>query len=131
MNSNSIYGIQNPVGLKYLTRLRVDLSHLRSHMYHRNFTDTTSKFCFCYNNTPETVAYYLLYCHLKRLELFEKLKHITSLITLISSSYSRNLLLFCNSSYDSHTNRKLLELTTSFITSSNRFEGPFTSKDWK
>ena len=71
VNSNPIYGIQNPVGLIYLTRLRVGLSQLRVHKHDHNCTDTTSKFCFCSNNTPE---HYLIYCplvHLIRLELFE------------------------------------------------------------
>ena len=129
---NPIYGIHNPVGLKYLTRLRVGLSHLRSHKYLHKFKDTTSKFCICSNNTPETVEHYLLHCplnHLIRSELFGKLKQIISLITFISPSYTCNLLLFGNSSYDFYTNRKILELTISFITSSNRFEGPFISND--
>ena len=28
---NPIYGTRDPIGLKYLTRLRVGLSHLRAH----------------------------------------------------------------------------------------------------
>ena len=128
VSPNPIYGIHNPIALKYLTRLRVGLSHLRYHKYRHNFSDTTSKFCSCSKNTPETVEHYLLHCplyHLIRSELFENLRQIISFITLISPSYTCNLLLFGNSSYDFATNRKILGLAISFITSSNRFEGAF------
>ena len=38
---NPIYGKHNPVGLKYLTRLRVGLSHLRDQDH---FSDTSSTY---------------------------------------------------------------------------------------
>ena len=39
--ANLLYGVHNPVGVKYITRLRVGLSHLRSHKVDDNFRDTT------------------------------------------------------------------------------------------
>ena len=132
MTSNLIYNIHNPVGLKYLTRLRVGLSHLRSHKFSHNFKDTPSKSCSVCNNKPETTEHYLLHCpiyHHIRSELFEKLKQLISLPTLISTSYTCNLLLFGNSRYDFYTNRKILELTITFITKSNRFDGPLILND--
>ena len=58
---NPIYGIHNPVGLKYLTRLRVGLSHLRAHKHQYNFSDTSSKYCSCRDNcwTLSTTLPYL------------------------------------------------------------------------
>ena len=41
--SNSIFGIHDPVGLRYLFQLRVYLSPLRSHKFRHNFTDTPSE----------------------------------------------------------------------------------------
>ena len=35
--SNPIYNIFNPVGVKYLTRLRLELSHLSEHRFNHNF----------------------------------------------------------------------------------------------
>ena len=125
---NPIYGIHNPIALKYITRLRVGLSHLRSHKYWHNFRDTTSKFCSCSINIPETTEHYLLQCplfNLIRSELFENLSQIISLITFISPSYTCNLLLFGNSSYCVAINRKILGFTIDFIIASKRFEGPF------
>ena len=122
---NPIYGIHNPVGIKYLTRLRVGLSHLRIHKFHHNFGDTTSGSCSC--GKPETVEHYLLHCPnytLIRSELFAKLRTFISLLTLTSSSYTCNLLLFGNPNYDFYTNKKILEITICFITTSKRFLVP-------
>ena len=104
---NPIYGIHNPVGLKYLTRLRVGFSHLRAHKHQYNFSDTSSKYCSCRDNLPETVEHYLLRCpiySLLRRELFGNLRLIVSLLTLTSSAYTCNLLLYGNPCYDFPTN---------------------------
>ena len=42
---NPIYNIHDPIGIKYLTCLRVGLSDLRAHKFVQNFNDTSSKFC--------------------------------------------------------------------------------------
>ena len=131
VNSNSTYSIYNPTGLKYLTRLRVGLSHLCVHKYNHNFNDTPSNFCSC-SNVPESVEHFLLYCPLYnniRSELFENLRQIISLVTLTSPSFACNLLLFVNSTENFPTNKKILELTISYISSSNRFDGPFFLND--
>ena len=127
-----IYGIHNPVGIKYFTRLRVGLSHLRAHKYQHNFADTTTQCCSCANNVSETIEHYLLYCpnySLIRSELFEKLRLIISLLILTSTSYTCDLLLYGDSNLSFLTNKNLLQSTISFIVSSKRFEIPFISKD--
>ena len=127
-----IYGIHNPVCLKYLTRLRVGLSFLRAHKHQYNFSDTSSKQCSCRDSLPETVEYYLLHCpvySLLRRELFGNLRLIVSLLTLTSSANTCNLLFYGNPFYDFHTNKEILELTISFIISSKRFDGLLISND--
>ena len=58
----TIYEIRNPIGLRYLTRLCVGLSHLRSHKYRHNFKDTETDICSCSQNTPENVEHFFLFC---------------------------------------------------------------------
>ena len=121
---NSVFGIHNPTGLKYLTRLRVGLSHLRSHKYKYNFRDTSSNSCSC-SNIPEDVQHYLLHCRLyqhRRSKLFGNLRQIISLVSLVSPFFTYNLLLFGNSFYDDSTNCKILEATIAFIISTKRFD---------
>ena len=128
---NTIYEIHNPIGLRYLTRLRVGLSHLRSHKYRRNFKDTETDICSCSQNTPENVEHFILFCpkyNLIRSQLFVNLKEITNLETLISSSFTANLFLYGNSSLDFRTNKKIIELAINFIISSKRFDGGFLNE---
>ena len=40
---NSIYNIHNPLGVKYLTRLRIVCSHLKEHKFKHNFQNSIDK----------------------------------------------------------------------------------------
>ena len=42
---NSLFSIHNPVGVKLLTRLRLQLSHLTEHTFRHDFEDTISHMC--------------------------------------------------------------------------------------
>ena len=50
----SIFGIHDPVGLRYLFQLRVGLSPLRSHKWRHNFSDTPSEICPCNQEIEDT-----------------------------------------------------------------------------
>ena len=52
--TKSIFGIHDPVGLRYLFQLRVCLSPLRSHKCRHNFTDATSDICHCSPGIEDT-----------------------------------------------------------------------------
>ena len=132
VSPRQIYGIHDPIGVKYLSRLRVGLSHLRADKFRHKFADTPSALCDCSNSPPETVEHFLLYClshNHRRIELFEKLRYIISLVTLISPTYACDLLLYGNPIYTPDINRKILELTIEFLISSKRFDGPFILND--
>ena len=93
---NPICGIHNPVGLKYLTRLRVGLRHLRAHKHQYNFNDTSSKYCSCRDNLPETVEHYLLHCPIYSL-LRRELLEISGwlLVFLLSPHQLTHVTCFC------------------------------------
>ena len=61
-NSKSIFGIHDPVGLRYLFQLRVSLSPLRSHKRSHNFIDTPSEICQ-FNHGIEDTSHFLFSCH--------------------------------------------------------------------
>ena len=50
--NNKIFGIHDPVGLRYLFQL--SLSPLRSHKFRHNFTDTPSEICRCNQGIEDT-----------------------------------------------------------------------------
>ena len=59
--SCSIYNIHDPLGLKLLTRLRVNFSHLREHKFRHNFLDIPNPLCSC-SLEIESTNHYLLRC---------------------------------------------------------------------
>ena len=77
---NSLFSIHNPVGVKFFTRLRLQLSHLNEHKFRHGFEDTISPMCSC-NTETKSNENFLLCCHFyssQRLELFNKLNKINS-----------------------------------------------------
>ena len=77
---NPLFSTHNPFGVKLLTRLRLQLSHLNEHKFRHGFEDTISPMCSC-NAEIESNEHFLLRCHFyssQRLELFNKLNKINS-----------------------------------------------------
>ena len=56
--SRSVYSVHDPYGLKLLTRLRLNFSHLREHKFRHNFHNPL---CSC-GNEIESTSHYLLRC---------------------------------------------------------------------
>ena len=76
----SIFSIYDPLGVKLLTRLRLQFSHLNEHKFRHGFGDTISAMC-ARGSEVETTEHFLLRCHLycpQRLELFENLEKVDS-----------------------------------------------------
>ena len=48
---NIIFNIHNPLGIRYLTRLRVGFSHLKEHKFRHNFQDSIDPMCNCGSGT--------------------------------------------------------------------------------
>ena len=58
--SKNIYGVHDPLGIRYLFQLRLSLSPLNSHKWQHNFEDT-SKMCDC-NLGIEDTSHFLFSC---------------------------------------------------------------------
>ena len=81
---NSLFNVHNPIGVKYLNRLRLNFSHLNEHKFHHNFRDTVNPLCCC-NTETETTSHYLLRCHLfseQRTKLLENLKNLDNIVMM-------------------------------------------------
>ena len=59
---NSIFNIFYPIGLKLLTRSRLEFTHLNEHRFRHNFKNCVNPSCSCSLNTENT-EHYLLHCH--------------------------------------------------------------------
>ena len=52
---NSVFTCHNPIGIKYLTRIRLGFSHLRYHKFKHGFLDATDPLCSCSTGIENTV----------------------------------------------------------------------------
>ena len=114
---NNIYNIFDPEGLKFLTWLRVGLSHLNAHTFHHNFQEFLNPLCSCSLETEDT-AHYLLHClHFsnQRIDLMNSVNSVVQNFELMSENNKTDLLLFCDSRFDENENKVILETTLAFI----------------
>ncbi len=123
--TNSLYNIEIEEGNKHHTRMRLGLSHLRSHLYYYGLiNDPICQFC---NIEPETVDHYVLRCpsfHAARVN------YLTGLLANLDGGFLNNLndsmkidlFLHGNSELDNDTNVILIEMALTFINTSKRFD---------
>ena len=78
--SNSIYNIHNPLGVKYLTRLRIGFSHLKEHKFRHDFQNSIDPMCSC-SSGIETTVHFFFHCanfNIQRQTLFDKIATINA-----------------------------------------------------
>ena len=56
---NSLFGIHDILGVKLLTRLRLNFSHLNEHKFRHNFKDTINPMCSCGSDIESTMHFLL------------------------------------------------------------------------
>ena len=120
----SIYGIRDIVGIKRLTKLRVEFSALNEHRFRHNF-DCVSPLCLCGMGNEDN-AHFLLHCHrfdVMRRDLLGQLSEIPGLdLTNMDSKTLCELLLFGSPQLTIIDNRIILEATILFIERSMRLD---------
>ena len=122
----SIFNIIDPLGLKLLTRLRVNLSHLNEHKFRHNFLDTINPLCSC-NSEIESTNHYLLRCPFYdgiRRELLDNIVEIIGSLSNLSDDALIDLLLYGNEIYSKETNTVIVKCTIVYLKSSERFDIP-------
>ena len=126
--SNLIYNIFNPVGLKYLTSLRFELSRLNEHKFNHNFQDCINPLCSC-SLEPEFNSHFFLRClhyTILRADLMNDLKKIYENILRLSENSFVKLLLFGDPKYNLINNCHILNASINFVLRSERFKGSVT-----
>ena len=58
---NSLYNVHDPLGVKLLSRLRLQFSHLNEHKFRHGFSDTVNSMCPC-GAEVESNEHFLLRC---------------------------------------------------------------------
>ena len=91
----SLFKAYDPLGVKLLTRLRLQFIHFNEHKFRHGFSDTINPMCSC-GTEIETTEHFFLRCHFystQRLKLFESLKKVDSNFFNLNEKYQVNTLL--------------------------------------
>ena len=123
--ANNVYNIFDPIGLKLLTRLCLDFSHLNEHRFRHNFQDCMNPLCSC-NLDIEDTSHYLLHCHHFSQHCIDLMNSVNSIYENFDSQSDNNkkdVLLFGDPSSDENTSKFILEATLPYIKSTERFSG--------
>ena len=120
---SDVYNIFDPIGLKFLTRLRLDFSHLNEHRFRHNFQDCLNPLCSCSLQTEDTI-HYLLHCHhfsQHRIDLINSVKYIFEGFDSLSDIAKKDVLLYGDPRFDINKSKFILEATLFYIKSTKRF----------
>ena len=122
--SNQVFNVDSSEGLKFLTRIRLGLSHSADHNFRHNFQDCVNPICSC-GQEIETSTQCLLRCsnyHCVRQTLFEKVNKIDSTILKQNGQVTTNLLLFGDEKLKAAQNKSVLMSTIEFLQATERFK---------
>ena len=127
---NSIFDCHHPEGIKFLSRIRLGLSHLREHKFKHSFQDTLNPFCKC-GQDIETPCHYLLHCpnyNTERNALLNNIRQIVPNILNHSDSQITKILLFGDNSFKIEVNTNILNASINYLISTRRFSEPIFEK---
>ena len=88
---NSVFAVYDINGVKLLTRLRLDFSHLNEHKFRHNFNGIINPMCSS-GKEPETTLHYLLHCNLYSIYRPELLNDSCTLNESLKNFSEENLL---------------------------------------
>ena len=120
---NPTYNIRDILGIRLLTKLRVEFSALNGHRFKHNFA-CLNPTCIC-GTGKEDNEHFLLHCplyNMLRQDLFGQLSDIDGFnVANINRKELCHLLLFGDQNLSTVANRTVLEATIFFIKASARF----------
>ena len=121
----SSYKIFNPLGIKFLTRLRLGLSHLNEHRFKHNFQSCLNPLCSC-RLEVESTTHFFLHCHFFntfRQTLLDTVVTIIHDISHLSDDSLVNQLMYGSPTYSFEENNKILNASIRYILDTERFSG--------
>ena len=121
--AKSVFGIYDPIGLSYLSQIRVGLSKLNFHKFKHNFRDTVNPMCPM-NDGIENTEHFLLLCpafEIQRRNLLAGIRPFVQ-INSLSNNILVEILLYGDKDFSDDVNKTILELTIKFINETGRFD---------
>ena len=112
-----MFNVDSSEGLKFLTRIKLGLSHLADHKFRHSFQDCVNPICSC-DLEIETSTHFLLHCskyHCARETLYEKVSKIDSTMLKQNDQVLTKLLPFGNEKLKSAQSKSRLTSTNEFL----------------
>ena len=121
--NKSIFGVHDPIGLRYLFQLRVRLSPLRSHKGRHNFVDIPSDICHC-DQGVENTYHFLFICPTYVTQRATLVTGVNEILLKINLNHLENqfqLYLYGHESISYADNSNILIATLKYIKDTRRF----------
>ena len=102
--------MNDTIGIKMITRLRLSFSHLQKHKSKHNLKDTLNPLCSCSIETKSTSHYFLccLFFDALLVTLMNNLRNIENDLPTLKDENLTNILLYSNQIYDDKINEIIL-----------------------
>ena len=125
-SKRSIFNVNDPEGVKYLTRLRLRFSHLNEHKFRHGFLDTLNPLCNCSLEVEDNEHFFLRCLNFEnaRRSLFIDISSISSSFKNLPCHLKVKLLLFGDSNLPAIDNNLILKASIKYIMTANRFSVP-------
>ena len=130
-SANSFFDCHNPKEIKFITRLRLGLCHLREHKFKHSFQDSLNLFCSC-GLDIESTAHFLLHCPTyitERRTLLSAIEKIDNNLLDLCEPVLIKAFLFSSNSFDTTANTNVLNATIEYVPSTERFEEPLFNEN--
>ena len=123
---NSVFTCHNPIGIKYLTRLRLGFSHLRCHKFKHGFLDAVDPLCSCSTAIENTVHYFLQCPNFStaRNTFRNEIAIVDRSIIDQDEIKIIQTFLYGNPTYSVNDNKLILDASIKYILETKRFDGP-------
>ena len=123
ISENSVFAIHDNNGIKLLTRLRLNFSHLKEHKFRHNFLDTINPMCSCASE-PETTAHFL-FCQnhvIRRSKLLKNVYNLDQILPNYDGDHLIHTLLYGSEQFNFNLNKEIIELTICYLKDTERFD---------
>ena len=110
-------GHNHPKGIKFITRLRLALSHLREYKFKYSFQDSLNPFCIC-GFDMKSSANYLLYCPMymtERHTLLSTTENIDNNLLDLCEPVLIKTVLFGSNSFDTNANTNVHNAAIEYV----------------
>ena len=127
-----LFIVYDPLGVKLLTRLRLQFSHLNKHKFRHGFGDTVRTMCGC-NAEIEDTEHFLLRCHFystQRFDFFNNINKVELSFTRLGTKEHAHILLHGYPPNKSNNlNQDIIKCVINFLKKSGPFDKPLFSFD--